>query len=296
LPGIPARKKGVTPADPFRVGIVVTNDNGKSPFDSIRRIDGNGNEFWCARELMPMLGYKQWQRFKGVIDNAAENIETITGSTVEHFLAVEIKNTDSEGNRLKGRTGIDYKLSRLACYHVALSCDSRGNDLVKAAKHYFAIKTREAETVVPAQIDAIRELELRLQLAQVERDRLIAEKAVLDTRHLIVSTCPEPVQQKILGYEVVREIEYRDRILDGDYLINDGSTINKTALCHRYGLLTRAGKPDYRRLNQYLERMPDDAFQLSATIQESYQLDRDFLPILDRVVDQSSRQMWFGET
>jgi phage regulator Rha-like protein len=57
-----------------------------------------------------------------------------------------------------------------------------------------------AKQIIPAQNDRIRELELQIQLAQAEAQKAIAEKTVLDTRHLIVSTCPEPIQQKILGY------------------------------------------------------------------------------------------------
>jgi hypothetical protein len=32
------------------------SQNQSSPFDSIRRIDEQGNECWFARELMPLLG------------------------------------------------------------------------------------------------------------------------------------------------------------------------------------------------------------------------------------------------
>lgn len=107
-----------------------------SPFEAIKRIE-NGIEIWYARELMLVLNYKQWQKFNAVIGVAQENLETVTASVLEHFLPVEIKS--------QGRPGLDYKLSRLACYHIALCCDSRGNDAVKMAKHYFAIKTRQAE-------------------------------------------------------------------------------------------------------------------------------------------------------
>jgi len=145
---------------------ILALNQSDSPFDTIRRVDGQGNEFWSARELMPILNYKMWQKFKFVIENAKENIETVTQSSFEHFLPVEVKS--------HGRNGLDYKLSRLACYHVALCCDSRGNDSVKMAKHYFAIKTREAETVIPAQNERLRELELvnenlKLQLAMANR-------------------------------------------------------------------------------------------------------------------------------
>jgi DNA-damage-inducible protein D len=108
-----------------------------SPFDSIRRIDEHGKEYWLARDLMPLLGYSKWQNFFSAIENAIENVETITENVDNHFLLLEVKSI--------GRPSVDYKLTRLASYHVAMACDSRGNEQVKMAKHYFVVKTREAE-------------------------------------------------------------------------------------------------------------------------------------------------------
>lgn len=116
---------------------LITSD---SPFDSIRHFDSDGSEFWYARELMPLLQYKLWQRFNEVIEVAIENLETVVSSSVEHRLSLEIKT--------KGRPKLDYKLSRLACYHIALCCDSRGNDAVKMAKHYFANKLIFADYMI----------------------------------------------------------------------------------------------------------------------------------------------------
>ncbi|MBD2653676.1 hypothetical protein H6G45_09270 [Synechocystis sp. FACHB-383] len=132
----------------------------ESPFDSIRQVDEHGKEFWMARDLMPILGYAKWGNFKSVIETAQENIETVASSTVEHFLPLEIKS--------QGRPALDYKLSRLASYHVALCCDSRGNDHVKFAKHYFAVKTHQAETVIPELAQENETLRLMLEL---ERER-----------------------------------------------------------------------------------------------------------------------------
>jgi DNA-damage-inducible protein D len=108
-----------------------------SPFDRLRRIDENGKEYWSARELMPLLGYSKWQNFFSAIENAIENLETVTENVDNHFLLLEVKSL--------GRPSVDYKLTRLASYHVAMACDSRGNEQVKMAKHYFVVKTRQAE-------------------------------------------------------------------------------------------------------------------------------------------------------
>jgi hypothetical protein len=135
-------------------------------FENLKRFDDQNQEYWLARELMTALQYKQWQKFKDVIDIAKENLETLTEKASNHFLPVEIKS--------QGRNALDFQLSRLACYHIALACDSRGKDAVKLAKHYFVVKTREAEVIIPQQNTRLRELELanenmRLQLEYVSK-------------------------------------------------------------------------------------------------------------------------------
>ena len=145
--------------------IVTANQSDSlSPFDSIRRYRDDGSEYWSARELMAVLTYTKWQMFKSVIDTAKENIETVDSNSSRHFLLLEVKSL--------GRNAIDFELSRLACYHVALASDSRGKDAVKMAKHYFVVKTREAEIVIPQQNDRLRELELINENMRLEMQRM----------------------------------------------------------------------------------------------------------------------------
>lgn len=119
--------------------IVPSNQSG-SPFDAIRRYDENGIKFWKARELQKLLGYIKWQKFEDAIEIGIENLESAIGDTTGHLTRRGKVSTASDPVPLQ-----DYKLSRLACYHIALACDSRGKPEVKLAKHYFAVKTREAE-------------------------------------------------------------------------------------------------------------------------------------------------------
>ena len=39
-------------------------------FENIKHIDENGQEFWYARELQPVLEYSQWRRFSETIERA----------------------------------------------------------------------------------------------------------------------------------------------------------------------------------------------------------------------------------
>ena len=36
-------------------------------FDDIKHINENGEEYWFARELMPLLEYSKWENFNNVI-------------------------------------------------------------------------------------------------------------------------------------------------------------------------------------------------------------------------------------
>jgi hypothetical protein len=107
-----------------------------------------------------MLGYRLWQNFEKSIEIGIDNLESAIGDTTQHLISSNKLPTASNPVPLQ-----DYKLSRIACYHIALACDSRGKPNVKAAKHYFAIKTREAEVAIPA-------LSEKLLLAQLDNQNL----------------------------------------------------------------------------------------------------------------------------
>ena len=152
-------------------------------------------------------------------------------------------------------------------------------------------------TVIPAQNDRIRELELELALAQALTQKALVEQKILDTRHTIVTTCPEIVQQKILGYTLVEKIEYRDRIIHNDDIIRDGATITKTEMCRRLDLTTRSGAPDYKALKRYLEssRLPSEAWKLTASIQEYEELKLEYWEQLEDRFFDSERNYNVGE-
>ena len=111
--------------------ITKTDNSNESPFEYIRRVDTDGNEFWLARELMPLLGYKYWRNFREIISIAEENVETVTASASDHFFPLRGKPNG------RGRPKKDYKLFPLAVLFVLFNCDSRGNTQVKQAKNIF---------------------------------------------------------------------------------------------------------------------------------------------------------------
>ena len=146
------------------------------------------------------------------------------------------------------------------------------------------------------EIDPLEEMRLKVELARLENQKAQAELGLVRFRHTVVETCPEPIQQKILGYQTVEKIEYRDRIIQEEEVIRDGSTVNKTELCHRYGIVTRNGKPDYKTLNKMLSHLPENAWDEQMTVRTNKEIKRSFLPTLDFLLTEgNSRQLFLGE-
>jgi DNA-damage-inducible protein D len=199
--------------------LILQQAQENSPFDSIKRFDSEGHECWYGRELMILLGYQKWQRFEDVIERAAVSCENSDNLKALHF-----KHLPGSVSGY-GRQGDNYRLSRFACHLIAMNGDPRKKEIA-AAQRYFSAKTREAETIIPSQIERIRELELELDLRK-------AEQKLIDTRHLIVSTCPKLLADRILGVTVEKEIEYIDRTITSDGERLDGCGI--TYLQKRYG-------------------------------------------------------------
>ena len=49
----------------------ITPSASHENFEIIKKIDENGIEYWEARELMPLLGYKTWEKAEEVVARAA---------------------------------------------------------------------------------------------------------------------------------------------------------------------------------------------------------------------------------
>lgn len=60
-------------------------NNFEFSFDSIRKLNENGDEFWYARDLMPLLGYQKWEQFLELINLAIVSCENLGNPTQTHF-------------------------------------------------------------------------------------------------------------------------------------------------------------------------------------------------------------------
>ncbi|MBX3081827.1 MAG: DNA damage-inducible protein D [Anaerolineae bacterium] len=115
--------------------------SSQSPFEQIKQSDPDGNEFWSARDLMPILEYGSWRNFKNVLLKARTACENSGDDPADHlFPAIKIITNDSDVKREIE----DMHLSRYACYLVIQNADA-SKTAVAQAQTYFAMQTRRQE-------------------------------------------------------------------------------------------------------------------------------------------------------
>ena len=110
-------------------------------FEDIKHIDEFGNEYWLARELMPLLEYSKWENFDNVIQKAV--ISYRNSISDDSYWIPEVRKPIKTG---KGKEELikDYKLSRYICYLIVQNANPK-KKMVALGQTYFAIQTRKQE-------------------------------------------------------------------------------------------------------------------------------------------------------
>lgn len=134
---------------------------GTLSFEDLKKQNDHGSEYWSARELQPVLGYKQWRRFEDAVKRAVTSCDQSGNNPDYHFAGA--------GKPIKGGKGAvqvveDYHLSRFACYLIAQNGDPRKPEIADAQK-YFAIQARRQEISDTLSADVER-LEIRKQTSE----------------------------------------------------------------------------------------------------------------------------------
>lgn len=206
-----------------------------NPFESIKRHDAQGNEYWMAKDLLKMLGYKTWKRIKDTVERAKISA-TNSGVDVEAHFPEVVQMAQIGGSQAYREVVEDYKLSRHAAYLVAMNGDPRKPEIA-AAQAYFAVKTREAEVVIPQQAEELERMKLMLQ---IERERNLGRQ--LDSS--MVAMHGKDVVLALRGYE--------DVIVEVDRPITE--VIDQRCGDRRKGMTTK-------QLNDYLKQKTGHAFK-----------------------------------
>lgn len=110
-------------------------------FESIKKIDENGVEYWLSRDLAKILEYADYRNFITVINKAKEACSNSGNDVLDHFGDITEMVTIGSGAQRPIDT---IKLTRYACYLTVQNADP-SKTIVAQAQTYFAIQTRIAE-------------------------------------------------------------------------------------------------------------------------------------------------------
>lgn len=112
-----------------------------SVFETIKRIDENGIEYWTSRELANALDYQDYRNFQNVIEKAKQAISN-SGEVIHNHI-VDITEMVAIGSGAR-RERDNIKLDRYACYLIVQNSDP-SKEVVALGQTYFAIQTRKQE-------------------------------------------------------------------------------------------------------------------------------------------------------
>jgi DNA-damage-inducible protein D len=128
-----------------------------SALNDRRKLAPNGQEYWMARDLLPVLGYSNWQNFRAVLEKAKMACDSSGAYSSDHFIETSKVMTGGKGAQIQRE---DYYLSRYACYLIAMNGDSSKPE-IGTAQTYFAVQTRRQE-----KFDQLTEEERRVELRE----------------------------------------------------------------------------------------------------------------------------------
>ena len=140
-------------------------------------------EFWYARDLQKILGYKHWEGFLDVINRAISACKNSGFIVEDHFRQMPKMVKLGSGAE---RSIEDYMLTRYACYLIAQNGDSKKPEIA-FAQTYFAVQTRKQE-IIEDRIKLMNRMEARDRLRESEKQlsKNIYERGVDDKGFAII--------------------------------------------------------------------------------------------------------------
>ncbi|MBI5138641.1 MAG: DNA damage-inducible protein D [Candidatus Vogelbacteria bacterium] len=113
----------------------------ENTFETIKKKDDNGRDYWSSRDLAKVLEYPDYRKFLNVIEKAKVSCENSGEAVVHHFVHTgQMVNIGSGAER-----PVDtIFLSRYACYLIVQNSDPT-KVVVAKGQTYFAIQTRRQE-------------------------------------------------------------------------------------------------------------------------------------------------------
>lgn len=137
----------------------------KETFESIKKLDESGKEYWTSRDLSRAIGYSDYRNFLDVARKGWNACRNSGQNPNDHF--VVFTEMISIGKSAERKIE-NIKMSRLACYLTLQNADS-SKTAVAQAQAYFAYQTRRAEIILDKESlseDEQKRLMLRRELSK----------------------------------------------------------------------------------------------------------------------------------
>lgn len=122
-------------------------------------------EYWYARELGELLGYKNWDTFKSVIEKAKVACKNSGQAPTNHFRLME---TMVDAGSIAQKWEENFELTRYACYLIAQNGDPNKGQIAFAMS-YFAVQTRNFE-ILQKRIGEWERVRARQKLIKTETE------------------------------------------------------------------------------------------------------------------------------
>jgi DNA-damage-inducible protein D len=138
---------------------IEVTSSGSNAFEAIRR-ESDGQEYWLARQLAPVLGYQDYRNFVAVVEKAKVACSNAGIEPSDHFGDVTTMIDLGKGAR---REISDVRLSRYACYLIVQNGDP-SKPVIAQGQTYFAVQTRRQELQDDPAFGSLSEDDRRLML------------------------------------------------------------------------------------------------------------------------------------
>lgn len=145
-------------------------EKGRPSFEDLGR--QNGFRYWFARDLMKLFGYTDYAIFKkGPINRAM---------TVCSTLDIDISaNFEQDTREIDGAKQPDYRLSKFACYLVAMNGDVKKKEVAQAQAYFITLTEAFKRYVNEAQ--AVERIAIRGEVSEREKSlAAVANKADIE--------------------------------------------------------------------------------------------------------------------